>query len=150
MAPKKNVKEVAVAAETKIEETVAPVAEKAEAPKAEAKEAPKKAAKKPAAKKTAKADKKEAPKAEAKEAPKKAAAKKPAAKKAKPESDKILIQSNGSDYSPAEIIEKCKEAYKAATGKKRVGAVEVYVNVSENKAYFVVGGDQIQDNSIDL
>ena len=127
-----------------------PVAEK----KAEKPAPKKKAAAKPKTEKAVKtpAKVKEEPKAtETKTAAKKAAPKaKPAAKKeaAKPVSVQIQFPAD-KNYSPDEIVEMCKEAYKG--GKRKViRTIEVYVNAAEAKAYYVVNGNSKDENGNDL
>lgn len=78
-------------------------------------------AKKPAAKKTA---------------TKKPAAKKPAAKKAAIES-KVVIQTNGSEATAEDLVNKSI----AAAGVKTVKKVDVYVRPEINKVYYVINGD---------
>lgn len=126
------------AVEIKAEET--PVAAPAaETPKAEAPAEKKAPAKKPAVKKEAVKEEKTVVKAE-----------KPAAKKAAPEkSEKLFVEFNGNQYNSEEIIEKCKAAYKGDS-KKQVKTIEVYVNVSENKAYYVINGKSGENYYIDL
>lgn len=154
MANKKTNKFANKAAEVKTEPAVEVKAEEtpvaapaAEAPKAEAPAEKKAPAKKPAVKKEAVKEEKTVVKAE-----KPAAAKteKPAAKKAAPEkSAKLFVEFNGNQYNSEEIIEKCKAAYKGDS-KKQVKTIEVYVNVSENKAYYVINGKSGENYYIDL
>ena len=79
---------------------------------------------------------------------KKSAAKKEAAKPVS-----VEIQFSSGNYSPDEIVEKCKEAYKNG-GRKVIRTIEVYVNAAEAKAFYVVNGKNTDENgniySIDL
>ena len=130
---RKTTKKEAAPAVSAVKVETAKVEEKAAEVAAAPVEAPKKEEKKPVVKKAAQpAEKKEA----AKKAPKKTADK----KDAKPAGDTIQIQfGEDSNYSPAEIIEKCKEAYKNG-GRKRISSFDVFVNVAERKAYYVANG----------
>jgi hypothetical protein len=85
-------------------------------------------------------------KAEKKAAPKtKPAEKKPAAKKAPAKPVSVEIQFSSGNYSPDEIVEKCKEAYKSG-GRKVIRTIEVYVNAAEAKAFYVVNGKSSDEN----
>ncbi|MBQ7989491.1 MAG: hypothetical protein IJ080_02870 [Oscillospiraceae bacterium] len=135
---RKTTKKEAAPAVSAVKVETAKVEEKAAEVAAAPVEAPKKEEKKPVVKKAVQpAEKKEA----AKKAPKKETApKKVADKKEKPAGDTIQIQfGEDSNYSPAEIIEKCKEAYKNG-GRKRISSFDVFVNVAERKAYYVANG----------
>ena len=135
---------VAKATEVKKEEVkveakaAAPVAEKKEEVKVEAKAAApakKEAAPKAAAKK-APAKKEAAPKAAAKKAPaKKEAAPKTAAK------ETLAIQFAGKDYSTEAIMKLVKESYKATKNKAAIKTLNVYVNVDDSRAYYVVNNE---------
>ena len=135
---------VAKATEVKKEEVkveakaAAPVAEKKEEVKVEAKAAApakKEAAPKAAAKK-APAKKEAAPKAAAKKAPaKKEAAPKTAAK------ETLAIQFAGKDYSSEAIMKLVKESYKATKNKAAIKTLNVYVNVDDSRAYYVVNNE---------
>ena len=120
----------------KLVETVASIVEattdgkEAAAPK---KPAAKKAAK-PAAKKPAAKDSKTAA---AKKSEPKAAAKKSALP--------IEYQCKGGNYTGEEIIEKCKAAYRGDS-RKQVRSIQVYVKGS--KAYFVVNGQDKDENGV--
>ena len=80
-----------------------------------------------------------------------AEAKKETAAKAKPVS--VEIQFSSGNYSPDEIVEKCREAYKNG-GRKVIRTIEVYVKAAEAKAFYVVNGKNTDENgntySIDL
>ena len=67
---------------------------------------------------------------------KKPAAKKPAAKKAAIES-KVVIQTNGSEATAEDLVNKSI----AAAGVKTVKKVDVYVRPEINKVYYVINGD---------
>ena len=135
---------VAKATEVKKEEVkveakaAAPVAEKKAEVKVEAKAAApakKEAAPKAAAKK-APAKKEAAPKAAAKKAPaKKEAAPKTAAK------ETLAIQFAGKDYSSEAIMKLVKESYKATKNKAAIKTLNVYVNVDDSRAYYVVNNE---------
>ena len=89
-----------------------------------------------------------------KAAPKtKPAEKKPAAKKEAAKPVTVEIQFSSGNYSPDEIVEKCKEAYKNG-GRKVIRTIEVYVNAAVAKAFYVVNGKNTDKNgntySIDL
>ena len=103
---------------------------KAAAPK---KEATKKAAapKKEAAKKVA-APKKEATKKAA--APKKTAAKVVA-------KETVAIQFAGKDLSTESLVKLAKENYKSNKNKDAIKTLDVYVNVDDNRVYYVVNGN---------
>ena len=120
---------VAKATEVKKEEVkveakaAAPVAEKKEEVKVEAKAA-------------APAKKEAAPKAAAKKAPaKKEAAPKTAAK------ETLAIQFAGKDYSSEAIMKLVKESYKATKNKAAIKTLNVYVNVDDSRAYYVVNNE---------
>ena len=124
-------------AEVKVEAKAAAPAKKEAAPKAAAKKAPakKEAAPKAAAKK-APAKKEAAPKAAAKKAPaKKEAAPKTAAK------ETLAIQFAGKDYSSEAIMKLVKESYKATKNKAAIKTLNVYVNVDDSRAYYVVNNE---------
>lgn len=113
-----------------------------------------KESKKPAAKTAKKASSKTTKKAVSNTAKKTSAAatgvKKPTVKKtAKGKSDEVLIQSNGKDYTLAEITETCKNAYRGGT-RKQIKSIKVYVKAEKNKlvAYYVVN-DSV-NGSVDL
>ncbi|MCR5806754.1 MAG: DUF6465 family protein [Oscillospiraceae bacterium] len=107
--------------------------------------------------KEAAAPKKPAAKKAAKPAAKKTAAKKPAAKDSKTAAAKksepkaaakksalpIEYQCKGGNYTGEEIIEKCKAAYRGDS-RKQVRSIQVYVKGS--KAYFVVNGQDKDEN----
>ncbi len=60
---------------------------------------------------------------------------------------KLEIQTNGKSINAEDIIERCKAKY----GKKKViTTLEVYVNIDESKAYYVVNGKGGSDDYIDL
>ena len=113
---------------------VAKVAEvvKKEAPKAEVK-AEAAPAKKEEAKKAAPA--------------KKVAAKKPAVKKvaekvaAKAAKETFAVQFAGKDYSSEAIVKLCKDAYKATKNKAAIKTINVYVNIDDSRAYYVVNDE---------
>ena len=114
---------------------------KAAAPKKEA--AKKAAAPKKEATKKAAAPKKEAAKkvaAPKKEDTKKAAApKKTAAKVVAKET--VAIQFAGKDLSTESLIKLAKEDYKANKNKDAIKTLDVYVNVDDNRVYYVVNGN---------
>ena len=133
-------------------DTVAPAAAPATVAKKPAAKKP--AAKKPAAKKPA--EKKAAPatkKAPAKKtaAAKKPAAKKPAAKKpaAKKAAKKIVLpkkfelQLAGNDVSYDSIVKKVNKAV-----KENIKSLEIYINIDEQKVYYVVNKDITGDVSL--
>lgn len=129
MAVAKNPVAVAKKAEVKKEEVkavVTPAAKtevKAEVKAEEKKAAPKKeTAKKAPAKKAA--------------APKKETAKKAPAKKA--EKANLFVQFQGRDYAEETLINMAKEAYKAAGNKDAIKTLNVYANVDDQVAYYVV------------
>lgn len=118
---KKGKKDTAEIVAEKVAETVAAIAGADTKPE-----------KKPAAKKkTASAPAKKA--AEKKPAAKKTAAKKEAAK----DTETLVFQVKGKNYTQADIIALCKSAYKGGT-RKVVKTLDVYVKGS--KAYYVVNG----------
>ncbi|MCM1524657.1 MAG: DUF6465 family protein [Ruminococcus sp.] len=105
---------------------------KAEEPKKSAETKKTAESKKPAAKRTAK--KTEAAKPAAKKT-------EPAKKSADEKGGKFVLQfESGNDYDYNDIIEKCKAAYKADNSRKQVRSIDVYVNIKENKAYYVING----------
>lgn len=124
----------APAVEAVPEVKTAPVAETAPAAPAKAAETKKSTeAKKPAAKKPA-AKKSESAKPAAK---KTEAAKKPAEDK----SGEFVIQlGHEKNYTVDQITELCKADYKGDNSRKQVRTIDVYVNVGEGKAYYVVNG----------
>ncbi len=132
----KSEETIAPVAEVKTEETIKTTAEPAEAPKTEVPkaEAPKaeakteKAAKKPAAKKNAE---------------------KPAEKKAADKTSKVVIQFAGKEFNSEEIVEKCKAAYKGDS-RKQVKTIDVYVKPEESRAYYVVNGKAEEGSFIEL
>lgn len=148
MATKKTTKAALAADNAKEVKTAAPVAPApAPAAPAEKKEAEKKPAekkpveKKPIEKKPAEKKPAEKKAAEKKPAEKKPVAKaeKPAVKKASAKAEKLVIQFADKEYDYADIIEKCKAAYKGDT-KKQIKTIDVYVKPEESKAYYVVNG----------
>ena len=71
-----------------------------------------------------------------KETVKKAAAKKPAAKKIE---EKVFIQFDQEEATPALLIERAKEAWIAAGGKKsEIKSVAVYLKPEEGMVYYVI------------
>lgn len=78
----------------------------------------------------------ETAKAAVKETVKKAAAKKPVAKKIE---EKVFIQFNQKEATPALLIERAKEAWIAAGGKKsEIKSVAVYLKPEESMVYYVI------------
>ena len=135
MATKKTTKAAPAADNAKEVKTAAPVA--AAAAPAENKEAEKKPVeKKPVEKKPI--EKKPAEKKPVEKKPV-AKAEKPAVKKASAKAEKLVIQFADKEYDYADIIEKCKAAYKGDT-KKQIKTIDVYVKPEESKAYYVVNG----------
>ena len=66
----------------------------------------------------------------------KAAAKKPAAKKIE---EKVFIQFDQKEATPALLIERAKEAWIAAGGKKsEIKSVAVYLKPEEGMVYYVI------------
>lgn len=127
----KSEETIAPVAEVKTEETIKTIAEPAEAPKTEAPKAEaktEKAAKKPAAKKNAE---------------------KPAEKKAADKASKVVIQFAGKEFNSEEIVEKCKAAYKGDS-RKQVKTIDVYVKPEESRAYYVVNGKAEEGSFIEL
>ena len=108
----------------------------------------KKAAAKPKKETAAKAapEVKAEPKATETKDVKKAAPKaKTTAKKTAEKPVSVQIQLASGNYSPDEIVEKCKESYK--DGKRKViRTIEVYVKADESKAYYVVNGKAEDEN----
>lgn len=102
--------------------------------------APKKAATKAVAAKKEAAPKKEAAK---KETVKKAAAPKKAATKAVAAKETVAIQFAGKDISTEAIIKLAKENYKGNKNKEAIKTLNVYVNVDDNRVYYVVN-DKIE------
>ena len=109
-----------------------------------------KKAEKPVSQKKAAKPKKEAV---AKPAKKAAPKTRDTAKKDAEKPESVEIQFTAANYSPEEIIEKCKAAYKNG-GRKVIRTIKVYVNAAEAKAYYVVNGKNTDENgntySIDL
>ena len=143
MATKKTTKAALAADNAKEVKTAAPVAP-APAPVAPAPAAPaekKEAEKKPVEKKPVEKKPIEKKPAEKKPVEKKPVAKaeKPAVKKASAKAEKLVIQFADKEYDYADIIEKCKAAYKGDT-KKQIKTIDVYVKPEESKAYYVVNG----------
>ena len=121
----------------------APAAEKKEAEK---KAAPaKKAAAKPAAKKAPAKKAAAKPAAEKKAAPAKKAAAKPAAKKAPAKKvvakETLAVQFAGKDYSTEAIMKLVKDGYKATKNKAAIKTLDVYVNIDDSRAYYVVNDE---------
>ena len=78
----------------------------------------------------------ETAKAAVMETVKKATAKKPAAKKIE---EKVFIQFNQKEATPALLIERAKEAWIAAGGKKsEIKSVAVYLKPEESMVYYVI------------
>lgn len=90
--------------------------------------------------------KKEEPK---KAAPKKTAARKTAARKAA-EQVSVKIQFGGKDISAEEILEKAKAAFAAAHEGVEIKTIDLYVNADDHAAYYVVNGEEPENNKIDL
>ena len=92
-----------------------------------------------------KAEVKEVPKKEApaKKAPvKKAApAKKTAAKKTVAK-EAVYVQFAGKSYSYDELTKLAKTTFKATKNKEEIKSLDVYVNVDDSRAYFVVNGKE--------
>ena len=110
--------------EVKATETVK--TEKVAEVKAETKPAAKKApAKKPAAKKPA---------------AKKAPAKKPPAKKTEVKAN-VFVEFDAKQFAAKSVVDDCVKAFKAENKGATVKTVEVYINASEGKAYYVVNGN---------
>ena len=95
-----------------------------------------------AVKKTKAEEKKSAPKS-------KSADKKPEAKSAVP----VELQFRNGNYTSEQIAEMCRTAYKNRGGKQ-IRTLEVYVNASESRAFYVVNGKNADKDgnvySIDL
>lgn len=95
-----------------------------------------------AVKKTKAEEKKSAPKS-------KSADKKPEAKSAVP----VELQFRNGNYTSEQIAEMCRAAYKNRGGKQ-IRTLEVYVNASESRAFYVVNGKNADKDgnvySIDL
>lgn len=95
-----------------------------------------------AVKKTKAEEKRSAPKS-------KSADKKPEAKSAVP----VELQFRNGNYTSEQIAEMCRTAYKNRGGKQ-IRTLEVYVNASESRAFYVVNGKNSDKNgnvySIDL
>ena len=126
-----EVKKSVVAKATEVKKEEVKVEAKAAAPVAE-----KKAEVKVEAKAAAPAKKEAAPKAAAKKAPaKKEAAPKTAAK------ETLAIQFAGKDYSSEAIMKLVKESYKATKNKAAIKTLNVYVNVDDSRAYYVVNNE---------
>ena len=126
-----EVKKSVVAKATEVKKEEVKVEAKAAAPVAE-----KKAEVNVEAKAAAPAKKEAAPKAAAKKAPaKKEAAPKTAAK------ETLAIQFAGKDYSSEAIMKLVKESYKATKNKAAIKTLNVYVNVDDSRAYYVVNNE---------
>ena len=141
-------------ADTKKEEKVTEV--KAAEPKAPAKAAEAKttaeaaepkapAAKKSTTKKAASAEKaaavkKTADKEEAEKAQEKTTTAEQKAKNSKKVTESVWIQYAGREIEVSDILERAKAAY--AGDAKKMTDIRVYVKPEENKAYFVVNGDE--------
>ena len=89
-------------------------------------------------------------KAETKPVAKKAPAKKPAAKKApakKAPAKKTEVKANvfvefdAKQFAAKSVVDDCVKAFKAENKGATVKTVEVYINASEGKAYYVVNGN---------
>ncbi|MDO4189229.1 MAG: DUF6465 family protein, partial [Lachnospiraceae bacterium] len=81
-----------------------------------------------------------------KAAPAKKAAAKPAAKKAAPAKkvaakETLAVQFAGKDYSAEAIMKLAKDAYKATKNKAAVKTINVYVNIDDSRAYYVVNDE---------
>lgn len=83
-------------------------------------------------------EKVEAKKAPAKTTAAKKTAKVATAKKADIKKEEIFIQFAGFEFSDSELIEKVKANYVAATGKKIIKNVKLYVKPEEMMVYYVV------------
>ena len=95
-------------------------------------------------KKAAPAKKEAAKKAEPakKEAVKKAApAKKTAAKKTVAK-EAVYVQFAGKSYSYDELTKLAKTTFKATKNKEEIKSLDVYVNVDDSRAYFVINGKE--------
>ena len=149
-----ELKKSVVAKVAEVVKKEAPKAEvKAEAAPAKKEEVKKAAPAKKAAKKAAPAKKAEvkaeaapAKKEEAKKAApaKKAAAKKPAVKKVAEKvaaKETFAVQFAGKDYSSEAIVKLCKDAYKATKNKAAIKTINVYVNIDDSRAYYVVNDE---------
>ena len=143
--PAKVVEEVKDAVENAkavVEEVIAevkPEAEK-EAKVEEEKKTPAKRGRKPAAEKT---------EAEEKKAPVKRGRKPVAEEAAAPKEAvaNIVLQFDFGEYVSEEIVEKCKQAYKAEN-KAKIKTIDVYVKPADKKAYYVVNDKSA--GSVDL
>ena len=103
---------------------------------------------------TVEAAEKDAVKAEetAKKAAEKAPAKKTTAKKVEKDMTTTLtIEYNGKDVTEAEIIEKVKADFAEKSGSdKEIESLQLYVQPSENKVYYVADGVGGEEYSVEL
>ncbi|MDO4966848.1 MAG: DUF6465 family protein, partial [Lachnospiraceae bacterium] len=74
------------------------------------------------------------------EVKKAAPAKKAPAKKAADVKATVAVQFAGKDYSAEQLVKMAKAAYKATKNKEEMKKLEVYVNVDDSRAYYVVNG----------
>ncbi|MCI7768541.1 MAG: DUF6465 family protein [Oscillospiraceae bacterium] len=79
-----------------------------------------------------------ATKAPAKAAPKKAEYK--PAEAAPAAAEKLVIEFPSANYESGEVVSKCKAAFSAAYPEEKLTSIEVYINVSERRAYYVANG----------
>ncbi|MDE7308593.1 MAG: hypothetical protein K2N61_08050 [Lachnospiraceae bacterium] len=121
-----------VAAEAVETEEVKEETAEAEVSVQEEESAPKKRGRKP---NTAKAEPKETPKKRGrKPAAEKAEVKETAPKEAEAN---IVLQFDFGEFVSKDLVEKCKQAYKAEN-KTKIKSIDIYVKPSDKKAYYVV------------
>ena len=79
-------------------------------------------------------------KAETKPAAKKAPAKKAPAKKTEVKAN-VFVEFDAKQFAAKSVVDDCVKAFKAENKGATVKTVEVYINASEGKAYYVVNGN---------